>query len=152
MLFRSKARLDTKEYERTDIGETFAPVTKLVNLRMILALAATNGWEIDRMDVVTAFLNPPVNSNIYMCLPQGIEWLDPSKPASISTCKLNKALYGLKEAPRLRYEHIDEFLLSAGFRKSSNDPNIYLSVDSELLLLLYVDDLLSTAKYHAHIN
>jgi len=104
------------------------------------------------MDVVTAFLNPPINNDIYMSLPEGIEWLDPSKPASISTCKLNKAPYGLKAAPRLWYEHIDKFLLSAGFKKSSNDPNLYLSVDSELLLLLYVDDLLITAKYHSQID
>ena len=57
---RFKARLVIKGYEQTDIGETFAPVAKLASLRMILALAALNGWEIDHMDMVTAFLNPPL--------------------------------------------------------------------------------------------
>jgi hypothetical protein len=53
------------------------------------------------MDVVTAFLNPNIdNGNIYMTMPQGIEWLDPSM-ASTSAVGLNKALYGLKQAPRL---------------------------------------------------
>ena len=136
-----------KGYEQTDISETFAPVAKLVSLRMILALAALNGWEVDHIDVVTAFLNPAVNDDIYMFLPDGIDWLDPRKPARTTVCKLNKALYGFKEAPRLWYRRIDEFLLSAGFRKSSNYPDLYESIDGELLLILYVDDLLLAAKH-----
>ena len=70
----------------------------------------------------------------------------------MTVCKLNKALYGLKEAPRLWYEHIDEFLLSMGFTKSVNDPNIYLSSDCDLILLLHVDDLLLTAKERMQID
>jgi len=96
---RFKARLVIKGYEQTNIGDTFAPVAKLASVRMILALVALNGWEIDHMDVVTAFLNPPVNEEIYTVLPEGIDWLDPGKPASITVCKLNKALYGLNAAP-----------------------------------------------------
>ena len=150
---RFKARLVIKGYEQTNIGDTFAPVAKLASLLMILALAALNGWEIDHMDVVTAFLNPPVNDEIYyMVLPEGIDWLDPGKPASMTVCKLNKALYGLKEAPRLWYEEIDRFLLSEGVRKSVNDPNLYLCSDCELILLLYVDDLLLTVKDRTRIN
>jgi len=135
-----------------NIGDTFAPVAKLASLPMILALEALNGWEIDHMDVVTAFLNSPVNDDIYMVFPEGIDWLDPGKPASMTVCKLNKALSGLKEAPRLLYEEIDRFLLSAGFRKSVNDPNPYLSSDCDLILLLYVDDLLLTTKGRTWIN
>lgn len=67
-----------KGYEQTDVGQTFAPVAKLVSFRMMLALGALNGWEIDHMDVVTAFLNLPVNDDIYMLMPEGIEWLDPN--------------------------------------------------------------------------
>jgi len=149
---RFKARLVIKGYQQTDIGETYAPVAKLVSLRMIIALAASNGWELDHMDVVTAFLNPPVKDDIYMLLPEGIEWLDPSKPACSTVCRLNKALYGLKEAPRLWYQHIDEFILSIGFRKSVNDPNVYLSLDHQLILLLYVDDLLLAARNRSQID
>ena len=49
------------------------------------------------MDVVRGFLNPPVKDDIYMLLPEGIEWLDPSKPAGWTVCRLNKALYSFKE-------------------------------------------------------
>jgi len=88
-----------KRYKQTKFGETFAPVAKLVTLRIVLALSTIHGWEIDHMDVVTAFLNPPVNHDIYMFLPEGIDWLDSAKPVNTTLCKLNKALYGLKKVP-----------------------------------------------------
>jgi len=53
---------------------------------------------------------------------------------------LRKALYGLKQAPRLWFKDINGYLQSLGFRQSAKDPNLYLQ--PEVLLILYVDDLL----------
>jgi len=53
---------------------------------------------------------------------------------------LRKALYRLKQAPRLWFEDINGYLLSLGFRQSAEDPNLYLQPG--VLLILYVDDLL----------
>ena len=52
-------------------------------------------------------------------------------------------MYGLKEAPRAWYGRMDSFLTSMGFIKSKADPNIYMKMmDDELvILLLYVDNL-----------
>jgi len=100
-----KARVAIKGYEQvegSDYGETFAPVAKLVSFRLLLTMAAKNAWFIDHMDIVTAFLNPPVEEDIYMQAPEGIDWLDPSWPTmNHPICKLKKSLYGLKQAPRL---------------------------------------------------
>ena len=60
---------------------------------MMLALAVVHDWEFKQMDVVTAFLNPKVDGDVYMALPQGIE---ADKP---QVCKLRKSLYELKQAP-----------------------------------------------------
>ena len=59
-------------------------------------------------------------------------------------CKLKKALYGLKQAPIAWYGRIDSFLMSMGFAKSKDDPNLSYKVveDVPIILLLYVDDLL----------
>lgn len=54
-----------KGYLQTDPGETFAPVAKLTSLRMMIELAARNQWGIDQIDVVTAFLNPPIDEELY---------------------------------------------------------------------------------------
>jgi len=157
---RYKARLDIRGFEQqpgVDFDETFAPVAKLQSLRMMLALAAIHDWEIDQMDVVTAFLNPKIDDDVYMVVPQGIE------SGGSQVCKLRKSLYGLKQAPRLWYVHIDQFLRSLGLKRCEYDPNVYLSAsitlanrtdtplaiwkskksaDTPIILLLYVDDML----------
>jgi len=126
---RYKARLVIRGFEQqagVDFDETFAPVAKLHSLSMMLALAAVHDWEIEQMDVVTAFLNPKVDGDVYMALPQGIEAVKPQ------VCKLRKSLYGLKQAPLLRYEHIDHFLRSLGLQRCEYDPNVYLSANTTL--------------------
>jgi len=73
---RYKARLVICGFEQqagVDLDETFAAVAKLQSLRMMLALAAVHNWKIEQMDVVTTFLNPKVDDDVYMALPQGIE-------------------------------------------------------------------------------
>jgi hypothetical protein len=61
-------------------------------------------------------------------------------------CRLNKSLYGLKQAPRAWYSRIDSFLMSLGFTKSKEDPNLYYKVkdSGQVILLLCVDDLFLT--------
>jgi len=68
---RYKARLVIRDFEQQagiDYNETFAPVAKLQSLGMMITLAATHDWEIDQMDVVTAFLNPKVDGDVYLAL------------------------------------------------------------------------------------
>jgi len=116
----------------------------MATFRLILALAAQYGWDVDHMDVVTAFLNPRIDrDNIYMEMLLGIDWLASSgSMPSGSALILRKALYGLKQAPRLWYKDIDGYLQSIGLRQSAEDPNLYL--EQGVLLVLYVDDLLIT--------
>jgi hypothetical protein len=61
-------------------------------------------------------------------------------------CRLKKSLYGLKKAPRAWYAKMDSYLLSQNFVHCKSDPNVYIlrTVDSLLLLVLYVDDLMIT--------
>jgi hypothetical protein len=49
------------------------------------------------MDVVTAFLNADVMTAIYMEQPEGYHV--PSSTGTRLVCKLDKALYGIREAP-----------------------------------------------------
>jgi len=140
-----KARLVIKGYEQKegiDYDETYVPVSKMVTFRLILALAAQYGWDVDHMDVVTAFLNPRIDrDNIYVEMPLGIYWLASSGSVpSGSVLILGKALYGLKQEPRLWCKDIDGYLQSIGFRQSAEDPNLYLQ--QGVLRVLYVDDLI----------
>jgi hypothetical protein len=138
---RYKARLVIKGYEQTDFGETYAPVARLTSLRMLIALSAQFNWQVHHMDVVTAFLNPTVDEEVFMALPEGFEWLQPGF-AQNSVCRLRKALYGLKQAPRLWFKDIDAYLKSIDFTPSEADQNVYISHSKRTILLLYVDDML----------
>ena len=66
---------------------------------------------------------------------------------SYLVCRLKKSLYGLKKAPREWYAKIDSYLLSQNFVRCKSDLNVYMlrKIDSLLLLVLYVDDLLITS-------
>ena len=77
-----------------DYEETFALVTMLKTIQVLLTLVTLHDWEIDHIDVKTAFLNSLLNEIIYITQPEGFEFGD-------CVCHLRKALYGLKQAPRV---------------------------------------------------
>ena len=91
-----KARFTPKGFRQkqgVDFFETFAHTGQYKTLRVALSLAAKWDHELAQFDVPTAFLNAPVDEDIYMQLPEGYE-----QPGMV--CKLQKSLYGLKQAPR----------------------------------------------------
>jgi hypothetical protein len=59
-------------------------------------------------------------------------------------CRLKKALYGPKQAPRAWYSRLDRYLQQARFRKGNANINLYIKVtqDSILLIEVYVDDII----------
>jgi hypothetical protein len=96
------------------------------------------------MDAETTFLNGVIEEEVYIEQPQGFEVEDMKS----HVCKLKKALYRLKQAPRAWYGRIDSFLMSLGFTKSKADSNLYFKVmnDEPVILSLYVDDLFLTGE------
>lgn len=134
-----KARLVAKGYEQeygVHYRETYAPVARLTSVRLLLALAAWFQWEIEQLDVITAFLNPHLAEEIYMEPPEGMEVEDGK------ALRLLRTLYGLKQSPLEWYSDIDKKLITLGFRRSTEDSNIYISTHVQCILLLYVDDIL----------
>ena len=71
------------------------------------------------MDVKTTFLNGVIEEEVYIEQPEGFE----THEQKTHVCRLNKALYRLKQAPRAWYGRIDSYLQKMGFVKSDADPN-----------------------------
>ena len=96
------------------------------------------------MDVKTTVLNGLVEEEVYVEQPLGFKTHERNTHVS----SLNKALYGLKHAPRTWYDMMYNFLMSQGFTKSKVDSNLYLKVKGGrlVMLLLYVDDLFLTGE------
>ncbi|KAL3680458.1 hypothetical protein R1sor_023414 [Riccia sorocarpa] len=76
---RYKARLVAKGYTQirgVDYKETFSSVVAMDSFRAVIALAPAEDWEVQQMDVDTAFLNGSLEEEIYMRQPPGFEKFD----------------------------------------------------------------------------
>ena len=111
-----KARLVAKGFRQVqgvDYDETFSPVVMLKSIRIILAIAAYFDYEIWQMDVKTAFLNGNLTEDVYMMQPEG--FVDPKNAGKV--CKLQKSIYGLKQASRSWNIRFDDVVKGFGFIK-----------------------------------
>nr|QBH67431.1 putative gag-pol polyprotein [Ustilago esculenta] len=147
-----KARLVAQGYTQVhgfDYKETFTPVVKMATLRMLMIMSLQYDMKIYQLDVITAYLNGELDVNLYM--------RQPPLPASMMqlgsqslVCKLNKSLYGLKQAGCTWYQKADSTLTDIGFKQSNYDSTLYYienKGEPPLILTLYVDDVLIFAKH-----
>jgi hypothetical protein len=117
VITKNKARLVGKGYtqvEGLDFGETYAPVARLESIRILLAYATHHDFKLHQMDVKSAFLNGPLQEEVYVEQPPGFE----DSKFSNHVYTLHKALYGLKQAPRAWYECLKDFLLRTVLRQA----------------------------------
>jgi hypothetical protein len=152
VITRYKCRLVAQGFFQVfgqDYTDTYSPVAKFTSIRTLLAIAAQLGLQVRAMDVDTAFLNAPINEDIWVRVPDGT--LLP--PGDNGIYKLLKSLYGLKQAPREWNHMINKFLVETlGFTRLEADPCIYRKTEKFLekgivkekhsLVALYVDDLI----------
>ena len=106
-----KALHKEKVREGIDFVETFSRVAKFTSIRIISALTAYYDLELHQMDVKTASLNGLLEEEIYMIQPEGFG----EKGNENKVCKLNKSIYGLKQASRQWYFFFDNAITSYGF-------------------------------------
>jgi hypothetical protein len=90
------------------------------------------------------------DEEVFITQPQG--FVVPRKEHLV--LRLQKVLYGLRQAPKAWYRKIDQFLRGIGFEHGNGDYNLYLARDRHkiLVLALYVDDLLFTGNCPSWIN
>ena len=129
-----------RQVQGVDYDETFSPVAMLKSVQIILAIAAYFDYEIWKMDVKIAFLNGNLAEDVYMMQPEG--FVDPTNAGKI--CKLQKSIYGLKQASRSWNIRFDEVVKGFGFIKNEEEACVYKkeSGSSVAFLILYVDDIL----------
>ncbi|GJW59997.1 putative ribonuclease H-like domain-containing protein [Tanacetum coccineum] len=149
IVVKNKARLVAQGYtqeEGIDYDEVFAPVARIEAIRLFLAYASFKDFVVYQMDVKSAFLYGKIEEEVYVCQPPGFE--DPNFPDKVY--KVEKALYGLHQAPRAWYETLSTYLLDNGFHRGQIDKTLFIKrhKDDILLVQVYVDDIIfgSTKK------
>jgi len=138
-----KARLVAKGYrqkEGIDYDETFSPVAMIKSIRILLAIAAYYDYEIWQMDVKTAFLNGELKEEVYMTQPEGFTSMSDHN----KVCKLQRSIYGLKQASRSWNIRFNNTIEKFNFVKCEEEPCVYKKVSGStiIFLVLYVDDIL----------
>ena len=72
--YKYKARMGPKIFSQVqgvDYHETFAPVAKMDSIRLVLAISASQHWEVHHMDFKLAFMHGDIHEEIYMNNPEG---------------------------------------------------------------------------------
>jgi len=132
-----------------DYYEVYAPVARMETIRLIVAVAIKHNWSMYQLDVKSAFLNGELEEEVYVSQPPGFE----IKGKEDYVYKLDKALYGVKQAPRAWNKKIDRFLIQQGFTKCVNGHGIYCrNTTNKLIICLYADDMIINGSNEAEMQ
>ena len=104
-------------------------------------MCAAFDLHLQQLDIKTAFLHEELEEEIYMLQPEGFA----EKEKENLVCRLNKTLYGLKQALRCWYKRFYFFIMSLGYNKLNLDHCAYykrFKDNNFIILLFYVDDML----------
>nr|GEU67589.1 hypothetical protein [Tanacetum cinerariifolium] len=143
IVIRNKARLVAQGHtqkEGIDYDKVFVPVARIEAIRLFLAYASFMGFTVYQMDVKSAFLYGTIDEEVYVMQPP--EFQDPEFPARVY--KVEKAMYGLHQAPRAWYGTLSKYLLTSGFQKGTIDQTLFIRRHRGdfILVQVYVDDII----------
>ncbi|KAL0303814.1 UNVERIFIED_CONTAM: Retrovirus-related Pol polyprotein from transposon RE1 [Sesamum radiatum] len=109
----------------------------------------SKSWPLLQLDVNNAFLHGSLDEDVYMVPPDGLLGVE-----SGQVCKLQKSLYGLKQASRQWNLELTTKLLDFGFKQSTHEHCLFIkqSATEFTALLVYVDDILLTGSSEAALH
>jgi hypothetical protein len=131
-----------------DVFDTYASTLKWPTLRAILGNAALEDLEIESIDISSAFLHGEIDTEIYMKQPEGFPQGSPDH-----VLRLLKAIYGLRQSPRLWHEKLNTVLVSMGFNKIRSDASVWVFDRDgfKVIVPVFVDDMTLVSKSKAKI-
>ena len=134
-----------RQVEGVNYSETFSSAAKMPTVQVVLANAATQDWEIEHVNVKSAYLNATLKETIYMKPPRGV--LKPGEEGKV--CRLVKGLYGLKQAGRGWYQEMSRVLIKdLGFTRSAVNHSVFFrrSSNEHTIIAVATDDMAVTSK------
>jgi hypothetical protein len=142
---RYKARYIAKGFnqrEGTNYAHTFALTANFTSMRILLTISAKNNWPVYNFNFVAAYLNVPINKEVWVQPPEGL-----NVPKG-DACLLHKALYGTKQAARCWWKHLSSTLASMGYTSSYYDSRVYTiaNQNNRSIIWVHVDNGIVTSS------
>ena len=144
---RKKYRIVVRGYllrAGIEFNETFAPITYITTLRLLLALATKFNWEIKQGDVGTAFLCTDLDTEIYITMPKAVlahnKAVATAEAEGKTVYRLLKGVPGIPQGSRLFSKKSHGILAGVGFTRSKVDHALYIAPNN-IYLVVWVDDL-----------
>jgi len=139
-----KCRLVAKGFmlrPNIDYADAFSPVARTNSLRIFIKLSVDRGHSRISVDFKTAFLNSPLNEELFLSPTEGMD----CPPGH--TYKLRRAIYGLPQAGRSWNALLTELLVSKGLKQCVSDPCIFVANGGQLMVIVYVDDVIISSLH-----
>ena len=156
--WKYKVRLVACGYSQiagSDFHETFAPTARFKSICIVLNLATICNWDIQGLDIENAFLESDLDEVIYMKLPTDVYCESTGQPVIV---KLQKSLYGLKQAGELFYRLMRSILIlePLSMKCCIHDMCVFTTHNVETsesgIVVLWVDDIIVTGNSRVIID
>jgi disulfide oxidoreductase YuzD len=138
-ILRYKARWmirDFEQIERLNYTKTFVSMIKSMSYKTMYVIIVVNDWKIEQMNVKIVFLYDKIHEKIYVA-----QFTDFEQNVN-QICKLNKALYNLKQFSKVWFENLIKFLFFLDYVSLNVEFNVFMKDD--IMIVIYVNDLIFT--------
>ena len=138
---KAKSKLVARGFKQREgiyFGETFAPTVSSSCVLLLSAIACKPDLDVCHFDVERAFVQSKLDEDVFLRLPK--ECGSPSG----TIVRLNKSLYGLKQAARSWHAHLTSCLKALGFQRCLADACVFRLVEEgcvAIIAVVHVDDI-----------
>ena len=144
---RHKARLVARGFTQAhdiDYTETFSLVIHMNSICVLLSLVVNLNWSLHQLDVSNAFLYGDLTEQVFMEQPLGYV----AQGETSQVCLLRRAIYGLKQSPRVWFVKFSGLLTAYGFNPCKSNPIVMRKTTSTgyVVLAIYADYILLTGN------
>ena len=135
-----------------DHKDNFSPVVTDTTFRCVLVMALLEGWNMEVVDIETAFLYGILDEEIFMKMPEGLDIYLDTNFSNHECLVLDKAIYGLVQAARQFHRRLTGVMeKNMGFAKCMADECLLCRTTEKgmIVVCVYIDDTLCVGKTEA---
>ena len=121
----------------------YSPVVNDITTKVLFMIGTISGNNMRLVDITKSFMESKLKERVYIEIPDGYSEINSIKFSHNEVMKLNKDLYGLKQASKCFYDFMKEYLIrEMKFQKCLSDSCLFKNEEDSLWTGIYVDDIL----------